>query len=97
MKHETENHRGTEYPAPGKWSLNWVEADVVSYRHGDDTDARIFDGPTAHVFVKLDDFGAPAKHQVDINGKTVATIDDTDDRDKLFDRIGDILIEHTPT
>ena len=96
MKHQTQTHRGTEYPAPGKWSLNWVEGDVVSWRYDPDEDARIHDGPTAHVFASLDDFGSPAKHRVEVNGETVETIDDPGDRDALFDRIGDILADHEP-
>jgi hypothetical protein len=99
MKHETETVNGTEYPAPGDWSVNWVEGDVLSYRHGadDGDDDRIHDGSTAHVFVQPDGFGVP-DYRIDIDNERVATVDgdDVDDRDALFDRIGDILTEHGP-
>lgn len=94
MNHDTTTRNGTEYPTPGDWSLNWVEGDVVSWRHGDDG-SRVFDGPTAHAFVSYEDMGIVAEVRVDVNGKTVETFEPTD-RDAAFDRIGDLLAEHEP-
>lgn len=93
MNHQTTKRNGTEYPTPGEWSLNWVEGDVVSYRHGDDG-SRVFDGPTAHVFVTFTAFDTD-EVRVDVNGETVETFE-FDDRDTAFNRIGDILAEHEP-
>jgi len=98
MKHDTQTVNGEPYPAPGKWRVNWVEGDVISWRHDPDPDARIHDGATAHVFAApTGGFGEP-KYRVEVNGDRVDTIepDDYTDRDGVFDRIGDLLIEHGP-
>lgn len=95
MKHDTETKDGKEYPAPGKWRVNWVEGDVISFRHDPDPDARIHNGATAHVFAVMGDFGLDG-YRVQVNGDEVETIDADGDRDAAFDRVGDILAEHAP-
>jgi hypothetical protein len=95
MTHQTTTRNGTEYPAPGKWSLNWVEGDVVSWRYGDDGD-RIHDGPTAHAFVSFGGMGSVESVRVDVDGETVEVIDDPINRDAALRRIGDILADHEP-
>lgn len=82
---------GKEFPEPGEWSVNWVEGDVVSYRHGDEDD-RIHDGDVAHVFTTHDGFGKTG-YRVQVNGETVDTIDAVPFED-AFDRVADILREH---
>lgn len=97
MKHETETIDGNEYPTPGKWSVNWVEGEVISWRHDDVEHKRIYDGPTAHVFVTHDDPFAPPTYSVEVNGDTVAEIEQNDaDRDDVFDQIGDVLEQADP-
>lgn len=97
MNHPTESHRGEQYPTPGKWSLNWVEGEVVSWRHDPQPDRKnIHTGAYAHLFVVHGDGFADISHRLEVNGDEVEVIDDTDDRDALFERVGDLLIEHTP-
>jgi len=99
MKHDTTERDGRQYPTPGKWALNWVEGDVISFRYDPEPDTHIHTGPTAHVFADHngDTFGPPA-FRVEVNGDEVAQIDADDytDRDAVFDRIGDLLHKHTP-
>lgn len=87
----THVENGKEFPEPGGWSVNWVVGDVVSYRHGD-TDARVHDGPTAHVFTTHPGFGDTA-YRVQVNGETVETIDAVP-FEEAFERVAEILQEH---
>lgn len=97
MKHETETIDGTAYPAPGKWSVNWVEGDVISWRHDDTEDKRVYDGPTAHVFISYGDGFGDMTYRVEVNGYTVAEIEPGDgEREDVYDQIGDILEQADP-
>jgi len=99
MNHDTTTRDGQEYPTPGKWVLNWIEGDVISWRHDPDEDARIHDGPTAHAFITHNPFGSVHEVRVEVGGDTVDVIDvDTfGDRADLLARVGDVLAEHEPT
>lgn len=95
-EYETTEWRGVWYPTPGKWELNWVEGDVISYRYDPDDDARIHDGASAYVFASLGDYGQPVSHDVRVDGEHVETIDDPNDHEALMREIARVLREHAP-
>ena len=97
MKHPTTDHDGKKYPVPGKWSLNWVEGDVIAWRHDADPAERVHKGGNAYVYICYpDNFGDPA-FDVRIDEDRVRRIesDEYDDRDDVFDMVGDVLAQYT--
>lgn len=86
VEYETDEWRGESYPAPGAWSLNWVEGDVMSWYHGEKTP----DAAYAHLFANLHNHGM--SHRLDVDGDEF-TIDPEAD---LWAEVARILAENEP-
>jgi len=80
----TESYNGRDYPAPGKWSLNWSIGQVTSWYYGDHTPDALF----AHLY------DVPSGRHIRIGDERIGL--SHVDRATLHVEVAQILRDHAP-
>jgi hypothetical protein len=95
--YRTTTYRRREYPAPGDWALNVVEADGVSWHRFEGLDAdHAADAPDEEpddvVYLGLhEDVDGTPYHKFTVNGRTQARIRDDLDEDRFWQVVAECL------